>query len=229
MTFLEAAIEVLRREGKPLAIKRLAELAVQHNLLSVVGRDPETTMQARLAEVLDKGPTHLELQRVRPDLYGLKAYPPRPYPIPRPEAEVAAEPADASADDDEAEAPVVADAQAPADGARRRRRRRGRSSVETPEAGVYDASAAAEPVAAASTPATDDDELESEDSVDPEFEVEGDGASSAPLMVSTAGDEELTRSGEEREVRSEILGGRNGDRQSASSRRSTRPWRQQGG
>ena len=41
MTFLEAAIEVLKREGKPLELRRLAELAVRHNLLSVVGRDPE--------------------------------------------------------------------------------------------------------------------------------------------------------------------------------------------
>ena len=43
MTFLEAAIEVLRREGKPLPVRRLAELAVKHSLLSVVGRDPEAT------------------------------------------------------------------------------------------------------------------------------------------------------------------------------------------
>src|SRR5262245_15333687 len=50
MTFVEAAIEVLKREGKPLTTRRLAELAVKHNLLSVIGRDPEGTMQARLEE-----------------------------------------------------------------------------------------------------------------------------------------------------------------------------------
>jgi hypothetical protein len=49
MTFTEAAVEVLRRAGKPLHFKEIAELALQENLLSHVGQDPEVTMGQRLA------------------------------------------------------------------------------------------------------------------------------------------------------------------------------------
>ena len=49
MTFTEAAVEVLRRTGKPLHYKEIAEIAVRENLLSHVGQDPEVTMGARLA------------------------------------------------------------------------------------------------------------------------------------------------------------------------------------
>ena len=49
MTFTEAAVEVLRRTGKPLHFKDIAELALRENLLSHVGQDPEVTMGQRLA------------------------------------------------------------------------------------------------------------------------------------------------------------------------------------
>src|SRR5436305_4196874 len=49
MTFTEAAVEVLRRAGKPLHYKDIAEQAVKDNLLSHVGQDPEVTMGQRLA------------------------------------------------------------------------------------------------------------------------------------------------------------------------------------
>src|SRR5438128_3702287 len=49
MTFTEAAVEVLRRAGKPLHFKDIAELALRDNLLSHVGQDPEVTMGQRLA------------------------------------------------------------------------------------------------------------------------------------------------------------------------------------
>ena len=49
MTFTEAAVEVLRRSGKPLHYKEIAEVAVRENLLSHVGQDPEVVMGARLA------------------------------------------------------------------------------------------------------------------------------------------------------------------------------------
>ncbi|HKC61221.1 MAG TPA: restriction endonuclease [Myxococcales bacterium] len=49
MTFTEAAVEVLRRAGKPLHYKEIAEVAVRENLLSHVGQDPEVTMGQRLA------------------------------------------------------------------------------------------------------------------------------------------------------------------------------------
>jgi len=49
MTFTEAAVEVLRRAGKPLHYKEIADFAVRENLLSHVGQDPEVTMGQRLA------------------------------------------------------------------------------------------------------------------------------------------------------------------------------------
>jgi restriction endonuclease Mrr len=49
MTFTEAAVEVLRRAGKPLHYTDIAEIAVRENLLSHVGQDPEVTMGQRLA------------------------------------------------------------------------------------------------------------------------------------------------------------------------------------
>src|SRR5438105_117997 len=49
MTFTEAAVEVLRRAGKPLHYREIAEVALKENLLSHVGQDPEVTMGQRLA------------------------------------------------------------------------------------------------------------------------------------------------------------------------------------
>ncbi|HET9751655.1 MAG TPA: restriction endonuclease [Myxococcales bacterium] len=49
MTFTEAAVEVLRRAGKPLHYRQIAGAALQENLLSHVGQDPELTMGQRLA------------------------------------------------------------------------------------------------------------------------------------------------------------------------------------
>src|SRR5712672_891274 len=49
MTFTAAAVVVLRRAGKPLHYKDIADVAVRDNLLSHVGQDPEVTMGQRLA------------------------------------------------------------------------------------------------------------------------------------------------------------------------------------
>src|SRR3989475_1484263 len=49
MTFTEAAVEVLRRAGKPLHYKEIADAALRENLLSHVGQARETTMGQRLA------------------------------------------------------------------------------------------------------------------------------------------------------------------------------------
>lgn len=48
MTFLEAAIEVLRSSEEPLHYIEIARLAVERKLLSHVGRDPEAAMQSCL-------------------------------------------------------------------------------------------------------------------------------------------------------------------------------------
>jgi ribonuclease E len=56
MTFTEAAIEVLRREGKPLHFKKIAEIAVRDSLLDHVGKIPDEVMGDQLA-------THCRLPR----------------------------------------------------------------------------------------------------------------------------------------------------------------------
>lgn len=49
MTFFEAALHILEKEGKPLSFKFITEKAVADKLLSHVGKDPEATMYYRLA------------------------------------------------------------------------------------------------------------------------------------------------------------------------------------
>ncbi|MFO0574148.1 MAG: HTH domain-containing protein [Polyangia bacterium] len=75
MTFVEAALEVLRREGKPLHFKELTRLAVKYDLLSVVGRDPEAMMQVRLQAEVRRPST--DMVRISPGVFGLRSYPPR--------------------------------------------------------------------------------------------------------------------------------------------------------
>ena len=48
MTFYEAALRVLEREGKPLHVSAITELALKENLLSHVGKSPDEVMQSRL-------------------------------------------------------------------------------------------------------------------------------------------------------------------------------------
>ena len=126
MTFLEAAIEVLRREGRPLPPKRLAELAVKHNLLSVVGRDPEGTMAERLDAHLAKDAFRSDLVRLQAGLYGLKIYPPKSEVVVEPEAP------EAEADGPEGPEDAAEAAEAAVDGPRRgrsRRRQRGKKPI----------------------------------------------------------------------------------------------------
>jgi hypothetical protein len=137
MTFVEAAIEVLRREGKPLPVKRLAELAVKHNLLSVVGRDPEGTMEARLADAVEG---HRDLLTVRPGVYGLKVYPGSRASEAPPAA--AAETAGSSSGEG-----------GEGTGKRRRRGRRGRGKGEAAKSEA----AKAAPAEAAAEPATEEE------------------------------------------------------------------------
>ncbi|HEY3452108.1 MAG TPA: HTH domain-containing protein [Myxococcales bacterium] len=48
MTFYEAALRVLEREGKPLHVNAIVEQALKDSLLSHVGKSPEDVMQSRL-------------------------------------------------------------------------------------------------------------------------------------------------------------------------------------
>jgi ribonuclease E len=49
MTFTEAAVEVLKREGKPLHFRKIAEIAIRDSLLDHVGKIPEETMADQLS------------------------------------------------------------------------------------------------------------------------------------------------------------------------------------
>ena len=46
MTFYEAALRVLEREGKPLHVNAIIEVALKENLLSHVGKSPEEVSTA---------------------------------------------------------------------------------------------------------------------------------------------------------------------------------------
>src|SRR5262245_2517178 len=74
MTFLEAALEMLRHEGKPLHYKELTERALGKKLLTFVGRTPEVTMQTQLTAAVKKAPGN-PFVRVKPGIFGLLRYP----------------------------------------------------------------------------------------------------------------------------------------------------------
>jgi len=108
MTFLEAALEILKRERKPLHFKELTEKAMERKLLTFVGRTPEVTMQTQLTSAVKKAPG-APFVRVKPGVFGLLRY---PEGEPEPEKP--------------AEMPAAEDKPAEATGeARSRRRRRG--------------------------------------------------------------------------------------------------------
>lgn len=74
MTFLEAALEILKREGRPLHFKDLTERAMSKKLLTFVGRTPELTMQTQLTAAVKKSPGN-PFVRVKPGVFGLLRYP----------------------------------------------------------------------------------------------------------------------------------------------------------
>src|SRR3954469_18713799 len=74
MTFLEAALEILKRERKPLHYKDLTERAMDKKLLTFVGRTPEVTMQTQLTNAVKKAPGN-PFVRVKPGIFGLLRYP----------------------------------------------------------------------------------------------------------------------------------------------------------
>jgi ribonuclease E len=52
MTFYEAAVRVLEREGKPLHVNAITEIALKENFLSHVGKSPEEVMQSERSSPL---------------------------------------------------------------------------------------------------------------------------------------------------------------------------------
>jgi hypothetical protein len=75
MTFTEAAVEVLRSVGKPLHYKKITELAIERNLLSHVGKTPETTMSSRLATMVKKDRGDAPITKVKPGVFALREFP----------------------------------------------------------------------------------------------------------------------------------------------------------
>ncbi|MCZ6807868.1 MAG: HTH domain-containing protein [Deltaproteobacteria bacterium] len=75
MTFTEAAVEVLRLSGKPLHYKKIAEIAIERNLLSHVGKTPETTMSSRLATMVKKDRGDAPIIKVKPGVFALREFP----------------------------------------------------------------------------------------------------------------------------------------------------------
>jgi hypothetical protein len=74
MTFAEAAVEVLRLVGKPLHSRDITRIALQKSLLAHIGKNPEATMEARLAAQLGKGVTESPLVRVRAGVFALRSW-----------------------------------------------------------------------------------------------------------------------------------------------------------
>ena len=141
MTFLEAAIAILQREGRPLHFKKLTEIALQDNLLTVVGRTPEVTMQQRLNEALKKEDPSLVLTREKPGVFGLRQYPKRADATAPGEAAAAAAPSSSATEKAAAPAADGVASEASSGSAeggateRRRRRRGGRGRRRRDEAG----------------------------------------------------------------------------------------------
>jgi hypothetical protein len=137
MTFLEAALEILKRERKALHYKELTERAMDKKLLTFVGRTPEVTMQTQLTNAVKKAPG-APFVRVKPGVFGLLRYP-----------EVALEPL-GDEKEKEKEKDREKDSAGASDGgdreARRRRRRGGRGGKgrrEQPRPGIQGGAAAA--------------------------------------------------------------------------------------
>lgn len=71
MTFYEAAVEVLRRSGRPLHFKKITEVAIRDALLGHIGKTPETTMEDRL-DLESKKADNSWIVRTRPGVYMLR-------------------------------------------------------------------------------------------------------------------------------------------------------------
>ncbi len=71
MTFFEAAVEVLRRTGRPLHFKKITEVAVRDNLLSHVGKAPGDTMSSRLTQEIKRQGKSVIVE-TRPGVYTIR-------------------------------------------------------------------------------------------------------------------------------------------------------------
>ncbi len=70
MTFYEAAIQILLREGRPLHAHEITQRALEENLLSHVGKQPEVVMASQLAAMARRSQDR-RIVAVAPDTFGL--------------------------------------------------------------------------------------------------------------------------------------------------------------
>ena len=161
MTFLEAALEVLRLEGKPLHYKELTERVIGKKLLTFVGRTPEVTMQTQLTAAVKKAPGN-PFVRVKPGIFGLLRYP----EVSAEERAAAAAAAKPAEEPPKRERARTDDESAPS-GDRGRRRRRGGRGREGAREGGRDEGRRPAPGAATgvSHPPTQGDEGEADEPI----------------------------------------------------------------
>jgi hypothetical protein len=74
MTFTEAALAVLEREGRPMQVKEISEKALAWNLLSHVGKTPVQTMSTQISAAVAKGPEKSPFVRVKPGVFSLASW-----------------------------------------------------------------------------------------------------------------------------------------------------------
>lgn len=72
MTFLEAAVVVLEREGRPMHYRDIARRAIELDLLSHIGKTPDQAMQTRLSSALRRDPKGSRIVRKGPGVYQLR-------------------------------------------------------------------------------------------------------------------------------------------------------------
>jgi len=133
MTFLEAAIEILRDTEGAMHFAEVARMAVDRNLLSHVGRDPEAAMRSCLTSAVRTGRDGEEplIFREKPGHYGIRPGAELPEPKKAPPAKAAAKAApkaEKASDSDESEAKSQADSSETEGGRRGTRRRRPRAA-----------------------------------------------------------------------------------------------------
>lgn len=113
MTFLEAAIEILRHADEPLHFAEVARRAVEENLLSHVGRDPEAAMRSCLnSAVRGRGDGDPIIIREKPGYYGIRPGAPLPEPPPRPQPSTKKTRTKKSSDSEESSGKAKADSRA---------------------------------------------------------------------------------------------------------------------
>ncbi|MCU0662914.1 MAG: HTH domain-containing protein [Myxococcota bacterium] len=162
MTFIEAALAVLEREGRAMHAREIAEKAVELGILSHVGKTPVQTMSGRLSAALQRAEDSSPFVRTKPGVFALaawgnKAPGPKPKSAPLPAsrstpppppplamgAQAALAPFTVDLDDDEADAEEIPISTATdpshendANRSKRKRRRKRKQRTDEPVPGL---------------------------------------------------------------------------------------------